>query len=534
MCYTLGVENRKMKIAVYKDNLSTGRGADLLICALADGLAQRGHSIFLISNPSKQQPTFALPSTVDYRQLEKNAIIPFVLSAHVDVIIAAGSNEILDLTNQGQLPPPLPTLTMMLVAPHGFFKWRHPLRNRRIKRAFSLSQGIQILCHAYEAKVRRMAPKAQITVIREWPTQSTLDATPKQERKPVIVYPAAFNKNKNQLLLIRAFAQVATQFPEWELHLYGKAGNSYGRKCQRIAQKSGLENRIRFLGFTNDLPRVLNEASILAFPSLLEGFPLTVIDGMLSRLPTLLVRELPAAQEMIENNRTGIISSNRVKAYADSLRTLLTDPGLRDKLGDAARTFVISHLSKSAVLDVYEKCLTNLISSSSSGDKHQNEIELFDLRNATKRMQKKILKWRNSHNVACMFQLKHIDKKTHKEWIKNLYNPNQDTIAFLIKVNFSSKPEYIGLTYLRNIDKSCKKADFGIYIYDTKYRGRNIGSIVIKKLINYAINELNLRTINLQVLAKNDIAIKLYEKNGFIFVKQNNNVKEYKYEIVDN
>ena len=523
-----------MKIAIYKDNLATGRGADHLICSLADGLAQRGHAILLMTNPTHQPPTFSLPSNVDYRQVAKNEIIPFALSASVDAMIAAGSNEILDLTQQGRLPPPLPTLTLMLVAPQGFFKWRHPLRNHRIKRAFSLSQGIQILCHAYETKVRRIAPKAQITVIREWPTLSALDASQDQARQPIIVYPAAFNKNKNQLLLIRAFSQLAAQFPEWELHLYGKANNRYGRKCQRIAQQNGLEHRIRFLGFTNNLKRVLNEASILAFPSLLEGYPLTVIDGMFSRLPTILVRELPAAKEMIENHQTGLISSNHVKAFADSLRTLLADSSLRNKLGEAARDFVTAHLSKSAVLDVYEKCLTNLISSSSSRDKHQNEIELFDLRNATKRMQKKILKWRNSHNVACMFQLKQIDKKTHKEWIKNLYNPNQDTIAFLIKVNFSSKPEYIGLTYLRNIDKSCKKADFGIYIYDTKYRGRNIGSIVIKKLINYAINELNLKTINLQVLAKNDIAIKLYEKNGFIFVKQNNNVKEYKYEIADN
>ena len=37
-----------MKIVVYKDNLSTGRGADRAVRNFAAGLAERGHSVSLM------------------------------------------------------------------------------------------------------------------------------------------------------------------------------------------------------------------------------------------------------------------------------------------------------------------------------------------------------------------------------------------------------------------------------------------------------------------------------------------------------
>ena len=155
-----------------------------------------------------------------------------------------------------------------------------------------------------------------------------------------------------------------------------------------------------------------------------------------------------------------------------------------------------------------------------------DDIELFNLKKATKKMQEKILYWRNSEKVSCNFQIKYIDKKTHLNWLKSLYEKDPKTIAFLIK--FKPVPKFIGLTYFRNINITSKSADFGIYIYDTEYRGRSIGDIVLKKMLHFAMKELDLSSINLEVLSQNKNAIKLYEKNGFKFIDEKNNVKQYK------
>ena len=40
-----------MRICVYKDNLSTGRGADGAVKNLASGLRERGHDVALMEKP---------------------------------------------------------------------------------------------------------------------------------------------------------------------------------------------------------------------------------------------------------------------------------------------------------------------------------------------------------------------------------------------------------------------------------------------------------------------------------------------------
>lgn len=347
-----------MKIAMFKDNLATGRGADHLVCAIADGLADRGHEVALLTYPGDRKATFAMPASVKVRRVSMEAIRAEAGSGAYDAIVAAGSNEMLALTDNGRADPPIPCIAMMLVAPDGFFKWKRPFRNRAIRRAFDRADALQVLCNAYVADVRAFAPHPQIRVIREW-----ADVTPSPadvRRRNVVVYPAAMNRDKNQLLLIRAFGRIAPRFPDWELHLYGKANKAYGKKCRAAAAKGAAAGRIRFFDFTSDIDRVYREASVMAFPSLLEGFPLTVIEWMSRELPSILVRELQGANEMVEDGVTGLISGNNVEEFSRSLARLMGDGSLRKRLGANARSYCAENFTKGRILDQWEALLTQI------------------------------------------------------------------------------------------------------------------------------------------------------------------------------
>lgn len=56
----------------------------------------------------------------------------------------------------------------------------------------------------------------------------------------------------------------------------------------------------------------------------------------------------------------------------------------------------------------------------------------------------------------------------------------------------------------------------GINIGDKNYHNKGIGTYIVKSLLDYAFNELNLNTMSLTVSAENKGAIKCYEKAGFI------------------
>ncbi len=329
-----------MRIAVYKDNLSTGRGADRAVRNFAAGLTERGHDVALFEK----------------RELAAR------LAERWDVFVATGSNEVVDLDAAGYFGCGAPVVLQLHLAPRGFFKWRHPLRNRRIRRAFDLPAAVQVLCESYVDEFRRLAPHPRVAVIGNY--TELQGPMPGMEGAgtsgPVILYPAAaVNAVKNQKLLVRAFARVANDFPEWRVRLLGRADTRYAAACRRLAERLGMSGRIDFVGFTDDLRGEYARASIIAFPSRLEGFPLALLEAAGYSLPAVAQADLPGVADIVTPD-TGIVTEGTVAAYAEGLRRLMADPGLRTRLGEAARARGEARYSRKAVLDGWEALLRDV------------------------------------------------------------------------------------------------------------------------------------------------------------------------------
>ncbi|MFH1314996.1 MAG: GNAT family protein [Candidatus Uhrbacteria bacterium] len=101
--------------------------------------------------------------------------------------------------------------------------------------------------------------------------------------------------------------------------------------------------------------------------------------------------------------------------------------------------------------------------------------------------------------------------KKQQEWFAN-YQKAKDKKFFTICNNKTP----IGFMGLSNIDKTNKNADLFIAIGEDKYRGKGIGKVAMKWLIDYGFKELKLHKINLGVIKNNLPAINLYKKLGFV------------------
>ena len=166
-----------MRIAVYKDNLSTGRGADSAVRSFAAGLGERGHDVALMEKDEFHLRVLAKASALSS---EKDDF---------DVIVATGSNEIVDMDMAGFFSRPhrAKVVLQLHLAPRGFFKWKHPIRNRRIRAAFDKPDAVQLLCSSYEAEFRRIAPHPRVFVIGNF-TKKDVSCT-----LPVSSYDVALN-----------------------------------------------------------------------------------------------------------------------------------------------------------------------------------------------------------------------------------------------------------------------------------------------------------------------------------------------------
>ena len=118
-----------------------------------------------------------------------------------------------------------------------------------------------------------------------------------------------------------------------QLVIAGRPGWAYGDTLQRIQAEPG----VRFLGHVDEptLEVLYRSASVLAFPSLYEGFGLPLLEAMAHGLPALIGKSggLPelAGEAALE------VDAEDADAIAAGLERLLADAQLRAKLGEAGR-----------------------------------------------------------------------------------------------------------------------------------------------------------------------------------------------------
>ena len=326
-----------MKIAVYKDTFAAQRGADMAVQFLIDGLRERGYDVEVVTD-----------ADADVRGRISGC----------DVCIAAGTNEILSLTDGGRNRPPVKTILQCHT--HPLYPFRHWLRRwrrcRAIRRAIALADAVQVLLPSHEGVLRqKVGYRGRVCVIGNASRFGTCASS--SDDGQTIIYPAALNVDKRQTLLIDAFARVAGDFPGWRVVLYGTGKASYEKKLRARVAAAGLGDRVVFAGYCNDLTAAYSSCSFVAFPSANEGGPLTVVDAAVFCKPVLGLTETPAIAEIITDGETGLLCEGKAGAYAEGLVRLMRDAELRKRLGEAAKCRFSALYSRTAFLNRWENAL---------------------------------------------------------------------------------------------------------------------------------------------------------------------------------
>lgn len=114
-----------------------------------------------------------------------------------------------------------------------------------------------------------------------------------------------------------------------------------------LTEKYGIGHRVHFTGKIGpgDLIRYYCSAEIAVVPSLYEGFGFPAAEAMACELPVVACRA-GALPEVVGKDGTGILVPPRdPKALAAAILRLLKDPGLRQRMGRAARKRVLKEFT---------------------------------------------------------------------------------------------------------------------------------------------------------------------------------------------
>ncbi|MFN0168076.1 MAG: glycosyltransferase family 4 protein [Bryobacteraceae bacterium] len=170
-------------------------------------------------------------------------------------------------------------------------------------------------------------------------TRPPATVRPVEEREPMILHVGAIQKRKNLVRLVDAFAAVGSQ---WRLVLAGAAGYGAESIFERIAESSCRE-RISVAGYVPlaELESLYQRASVLAYPSLDEGFGIPILEAMGAGLPV--VTSNCSAMPEVAGRAALFVDPGQTEDLALALVRLTSDLDLRRHLAelgqDRAREF---------------------------------------------------------------------------------------------------------------------------------------------------------------------------------------------------
>ena len=176
--------------------------------------------------------------------------------------------------------------------------------------------------------------ESKIDVIAEGvPTPVAAGPLPEGLEPGFILAVGTVEPRKNYPRLLAAFRQMRGRHRVPQLVIAGRPGWAYGDTLQRIAAEPG----VRYLGHVDEptLAALYESASVLAFPSLYEGFGLPLLEAMSRGVPA--VVGAAGALPELALGAAITVKPDDVDAIAGGLERLLSDSQLRQKLGDEGR-----------------------------------------------------------------------------------------------------------------------------------------------------------------------------------------------------
>jgi glycosyltransferase involved in cell wall biosynthesis len=153
---------------------------------------------------------------------------------------------------------------------------------------------------------------------------------------PYVVYAAITYPHKDHVTLVRAMSRLGVEHRDVSLVLSGGEGPAEARVMAEV-EALGLADRVKRLGRvpTPELVALLDEAEVVAVPSLYEGFGVPLVEAM-SRGRALVASDITAIPEVVGDGGV-LVPPGDVTAWAEALGALLGDPARRATLGERGR-----------------------------------------------------------------------------------------------------------------------------------------------------------------------------------------------------
>lgn len=314
-------------------------GAERVISLLANRYCQMGWevSILLLLHAQVEYPLDERVQVVNLSDDSRKALLEvprlirgvrrYVREHRPDVVVAFMARICLvtDLACHG-----LPTRLVLSERNDPVAAHHHPIVERLLNRAYARSS----LTVLQTRRVRDYFPEKVRRNSVIIPNPVGVEAVAASQRRCRIVTAGRLKKQKNQAMLIRAFAALHERYPEYTLDIFGEG--ELRETLQAQIDALGLRDCVKLPGNVPDVHRQMADAEMFVLPSDFEGLSNALLEAMMMGLPCIATGCL-GCDEVIEDGVNGVlIPVGDEKALADALLRLVEDKAAARAMGERA------------------------------------------------------------------------------------------------------------------------------------------------------------------------------------------------------
>ena len=226
-----------------------------------------------------------------------------------------------------------------------------------------VKQFVSVSVDVTNSAIRAGIDPRRIQTIPNFVDQPPDTTPPPMPGKPIIGIFGRVTQWKGQKQFLQAVLKVLPKFPELRALIVGDSSDGsprYMEECRKVAQSSGLADRIEFSGRVTDVTRYYRQCSIVVHASTSpEPFGMVLIEAMAQARPVI-ASAFGAASEIITDGREGyIVDPNDTSALAEKITELLLNPAKAKSMGIAGHKRVCTtyhpHVGAQRFMDLYSE-----------------------------------------------------------------------------------------------------------------------------------------------------------------------------------
>ena len=174
---------------------------------------------------------------------------------------------------------------------------------------------------------------------------------------------ANFRRIKNHACLVRAAARLKASHPQLRLFFVGTgfSGDPENSedKMRSLISELGLQGRVVFAGYQENIPSMLSALDVFCLPSFSEGLPVSLLEAMAAGVPVI-GSEVAGIDEVVTHGKTGLLfPSDDDERLSLLFARLMMNPDDLSKLVTNGNLYIAGNHSIEAWQDKYVELFRN-------------------------------------------------------------------------------------------------------------------------------------------------------------------------------